>query len=211
MSVSWMCPQCGGTTNHFSRARSALVCDTCGQVVQTEAERREDINYERTLSLARQHLQVGNWDEAKRLIKPFCSTRPTDKQLYLMLLMATTKGYSDLLVNNDAQRKEAAEYWDKLSRLGCINNTMKNYMRRRLQFINEENNIILAKKGVALGLSTLISIIALCMISASNDSGAFFIVLAIASWIISVKYIRRLSINHITAQLNKLDRDSPFL
>lgn len=119
MSVSWTCPHCGGISNHFSRSRNALVCDSCGTKIQTETERNADIDYERKLALARQHLLVGNWEEAKGLIKPFCSSRPADKQLYLMLLMAETKGYSDYLMNNESNRREAFGYWDKLERKRC--------------------------------------------------------------------------------------------
>lgn len=210
MSVSWTCPQCGGISNHFSRSRNALVCDTCGSIVQTEAERTEDINYERKLALARQHLQVGNWEEAKRLIKPFCSSRPADKQLYLMLLMAVTKGYSDYLINNEASRREAFDYWDKLVRLGCVNETMKSYARNRLQYIHEERNILSAKRGIAIGISVLISFIAICLLSTGSSDGTFFLVLAVAAWIISVKYMQKLSRNINITRSNNQRNDNPF-
>ena len=210
MSVSWTCPHCGGTSNHFSRSRNALGCDTCGSIVQTEAERTEDINYERKLALARQHLQVGNWEEAKRLIKPFCSSRPADKQLYLMLLMAVTKGYSDYLINNEASRREAFDYWDKLVRLGCVNDTMRSYARNRLQYIHEEKNILSAKRGIAIGISVLISFIAICLLSTGSSDGSFFLVLAVAAWIISVKYMQKLSRNINIARSNNQRSDNPF-
>ena len=210
MSVSWTCPQCGGTSNHFSRSRNALVCDTCGSIVQTEAERNADINFERSLALARQHLQVGNWDEAKRLIKPFCSSRPADKQLYLMLLMAVTKGYSDFLIDNEMAQRESFDYWDKLARLGCINNAMRSYAGKRTQHINEERGILSAKKGIAIGISILISFIAVCLLGVESNDGSFFLFLAVVSWIVSVKYVQKLSRNAHIGRFNNQGSDNPF-
>ena len=210
MSASWTCPQCGGTSNHFSRSRNALVCDTCGSIVQTEAERKADIDFERSMALAGQHLRVGNWDEAKRLIKPFCSSRPADKQLYLMLLVAVTKAYSDYLVNNEASRREAFDYWDKLVRLGCVNETMKSYARRREQYIYEEKSILSAKRGIAIGISILVTFIAVCLLSTGSGAGSFFLVLAIVSWIISVKYMQKLSRNTMISRSNNHKSHNPF-
>ena len=210
MSGSWTCPHCGGTSNHFSRTRNALVCDVCGSIVQTDEERAADLNFERSMALARQHLQVGNWEEAKRLVKPFCSSRPADKQLYLMLLMAVTKGYSDYLIDNEISRNEASEYWDKLVRLGCVNETMKNYARRRLQYINDEKSILSAKKGIAIGISTLITFIAACILSTGNSDGSLFLVGAIVSWIVSFKYMKKISRNTGIVRSINQGSDNPF-
>lgn len=193
MSESMGCPHCGGTTNHFSRSRNALICDTCGSIVQTDAERAADVTFERNMALARQHLQVGNWDEAKRLIKPYCSSRPADKQLYLMLLMTVTKGYSDYLISNDTNRREAYDYWDKLTRLNCINETMRNYARKRLKYVYEEKSIIATKKAIAISVSILFSFIAICLLGTGEGDGVFFAILAIGAWIFTGNWIKKLN------------------
>ena len=211
MNISKACPQCGGTFYHFSQRKNKLICDTCGTVIQTEDERNADINYERNIALARQHLQVGNWEEAKRLIQPFCSSRPTDKQLYLMLLMAVTKGYTDYLVDNEAIRREAFEYWDKLVRLRCVNETMKRYARRRLQQINEEKCTMYTKIGIAVGVCILISLIAVCSLGAVSKEGFFVMLLAGVSWFYTVKFLKKISREAINIRSNNQRNDNnPF-
>lgn len=200
MSNLWTCPQCGGHTNHFNRTVNGLVCDSCGMRVQSEAEREEDINFERSMVLARDHLRVGNWEEAKQLVMPFCESRPADKQLYLMLLVAVTKCFTDFLLNDYAKRKEAAGYWDKLERLGCVNSMMREYANQRIKRVNELRSVLSAKKRFAYGLCALLTFITICTVVIGGKLNIFSLIVTIIGWFIVLNWAKTVT-NKTTMQL----------
>lgn len=190
MDSSWICPRCGGNTSHFSSARSCLVCDMCGTEVRTDAERNADIEFQRNMVLAKRHLKVGNWEEAKRIVKPYESTKPDEKQVYLYLLVAVTKCFEDLLIDNQAKNAEAIEYWDKLKRLGCINTAMLNYSKRREEKIRAMREELNAKRSAIIIINIIVSMIAFCMTVCCASVSSLFIILSIIGWVYSSKWLQ---------------------
>ena len=155
----WRCSVCGCSTNHYSSERRRLVCDSCGnEIVSAEDERRQ-LHYLQTVDKAKDNLRVGNWDTAKNLIYPLLNDYTCDKALYLILLAAVTKGYSDYMLGdaNKSRRAEAATLWDKLSRLNGVNSAMVEYANSRATVIasiweKAKNRILLAVFLVILGI-----------------------------------------------------------
>lgn len=156
----WTCPYCGCGTNHYSAQRLAFVCDACGMPLRDERADQDRMAYDRTLALARENLTVGNWETSISLISPLCSQRPSDPQLYLILLAATTKNYTDFLIGNTAAQKQAAIYWDKLAALHCVNNAMARYAQgryRELQTLRYKNNMRTARFALYIGITLIIA------------------------------------------------------
>lgn len=211
MNANWICPYCGGTSYRFSSSRNALVCDVCKNIVQSETERAEQNEYERILGIAKQHLQVGNWDEAKRLLRPFCSSRPTEKMLYLMLLVAVTKNFTDYLMNDEDALEEAGLYWEKLQYLKCVNAAMVEYAQRRDQYIAERKSAFFSKSGIFCGISLFLWILGGCLCQAESGVGVVFILLAIISSYLTVKYIKKVSPWSNITRINADNKDgNPF-
>lgn len=189
MSTAWVCPRCGCNSNHFSSSRCSLVCDSCGTEVKTEVERQEELDFQRKMALAKNHLRVGNWDEAKRIVKPYEHSRPADKQVYLYLLVATTKCFEDYLIEDTAARQEAEIYWDKLTRLGCVNSAMKDYVyerERKIKLLKDEFN---EKKILIIVVDILLTSLALLMIISGKIISVLFIILSLVGWIHSYNWI----------------------
>lgn len=170
----WLCPNCGCAGTHYNPRRMAMVCDQCGTPVANEAEDRLRMNDDRTLAQARAHLQVGNWDECTRLLTPLLNRRPTEKQLYLMLLACCTCGYTDLLLTTGGQQAAAARYWDKLLALRCINGPMQAYALRRRQALAAKRR---AQQIKILLLSLLA--LALPLLALALEAGVLFLAAAI--------------------------------
>lgn len=191
MSDSWICLRCGCSSNHFSSSKGSLVCDSCGTEIRTEAERQEELNYQRNMALAKNHLKVGNWDEAKRIVKPYEHSRPADKQVYLYLLVATTKCFEDYLINNPVASEEAEIYWDKLSRLGCVNSEMVNYSERRAAKIRSIEEKFTAKKTLLITIDVVLSILTFSMMLCGEEISVLLVILTIVAWVHSVKWINK--------------------
>lgn len=191
MSTAWVCPRCGCNSNHFSSSRCSLVCDSCGTEVKTEVERQEELDFQRKMALAKNHLRVGNWDEAKRIVKPYEHSRPADKQVYLYLLVATTKCFEDYLIEDSAAFQEAEIYWDKLTRLGCVNSAMRNYADDRaakLKLLREE---FVTKKTLLITISMVLSFLAFFTLICGKIIAILLIVLAIIGWKYSLEWIKK--------------------
>lgn len=191
MNNSWICPVCGGNSQHFNSNRCCIVCDTCGTEVRSDAQRNEDISFQQNMALARQHLQVGNWDEVKRIVKPYTRTRPAEKQVYLYLLAATTKCFEDYLLDNPAADAEAAEYWDKLVRLGCVNSAMRSYLERRAEKVRARNFDFKDKCLILTIIDSVLTLITISMIMFCGSISIIFIVLTIVGWVHTCKWIKR--------------------
>lgn len=189
MSVTWICPRCGCNSNHFSSSKCSLVCDSCGTEVKTEAERQEELNYQRNMALAKNHLKVGNWEEAKKIVRPYEHSRPADIQVYLFLLVATTKCFEDYLINDPVASKEAEMYWDKLSRLGCVNAAMVNYSERRAAKLKSVNDEFIAKKSLLITIDVVLSILTVSMMACGVGISVLLIILTIVGWVHSIKWI----------------------
>ena len=164
MSATWICTVCGCNENRIHKTKGCLVCSSCGTEVRTEAERQEELNYQRNMVLAKNHLRVGNWDEAKRIVKPYANSRPSDKQVYLYLLVATTKCFEDYLIDNSAANQEAEMYWDKLRRLGCVNSAMINYAERRAAKLRAIKNEFNAKRAFFVAINVILTVFALMVV-----------------------------------------------
>ena len=156
----WTCPHCGCTSNHYSAQRLAFVCDACGTPMRDENAERNRMAYDRSIALARDNLAVGNWETCISQVSPLCSQRPSDPQLYLILLAAKTKNYSDFLIDNPTERQQASIYWDKLRSLHCVNNAMAQYSLRRrqeLQRRRDKNNLRTARFAIYIGITLIVA------------------------------------------------------
>ena len=191
MSTAWVCPRCGCNSNHFSSSKCSLVCDSCGTEVKTEVERQEELNFQRNMALARNHLKVGNWNEAKQIVKQYKQSRPADKQVYLYLLVATTKCFEDYLIDDSAACQEAEEYWDKLTRLGCVNSAMRNYADGRAAKIKLMKEEFGAKKILLITISIVLTILAFLTVICGVTISLFFIASAVVAWKYSLDWIKK--------------------
>lgn len=191
MSATWICSVCGCTTNHFSSSKGSLVCDACGTEVRSEAERQDELNYQKNMALAKSHLKVGDWEDAKRIVKPYEKSRPADKQVYLYLLVATTKCFEDYLLDNPAASKEAEIYWEKLQRLRAVNPAMREYLYRREAKLKEMNGKVSEKKMVLMLICIVLTIIAFWLMVSGEGISILFIILSIVGWVHSTKWINR--------------------
>ena len=132
MGHRWTCPRCGCHTQHFSSELERYICDDCGFAELTESDRNRQEQYARSVSRAKKHLQVGDWDSCCSIIRPLAREYPADTLLYAILLASLTRGYEDLLMEDDGNRRmEAASVWDKLDRMHGINQTMRDYADSR--------------------------------------------------------------------------------
>lgn len=191
MSTAWVCPRCGCNSNHFSSSKCSLVCDSCGTEVKTEVERQEELNFQRNMALARNHLKVGNWNEAKQIVKQYEHSRPADKQVYLYLLVATTKCFEDYLIDDSAACQEAEEYWDKLTRLGCVNSAMRNYADGRAAKLKLMREEFIARKSLLITISTVLTILAFLTLACGEIISIFFIASAVVAWKHSFDWIKK--------------------
>lgn len=202
---------CGCHSYHYSHNRRAMSCDMCGHMFKNEQQQEDDMNYDNCITLAREHLQVGNWETCKRMVKPLCSKRPADKQLYLILLAATTKGYEDYLFDNASERAEASEYWDKLTKLNCVNNAMREYANKRMQKKEEIRNQEVSFITLIICLCILTTIMTFVFALAESTFCGLMAVITIIGWIYGIKLIKK---NHNpTIDLRKIcvNGKNPFI
>ena len=129
METRWHCPICGCPTRHYNQARMTIVCDQCGYSADDETSAEDRRSFDRAVAFAKEHLRAGNYTECKNLIQPFCYQNPNNAKLYLILLAAETKGYSDYIMEDNDSRHRARDYWDKLERLRSVNTVMREYAR----------------------------------------------------------------------------------
>ena len=192
MASTWTCHVCGGTTKEYDPTLRCVVCLGCGTPVSDE-EQNERAGYERSKALARDHLRVGNWYEAKRLIEPLCSSRPADKELYLILLFAVTKNLSDFLYGkrDGCFRADAAQYWDKLEKLKCVTHLMKEYARKRDDYVRQKVEMYKCKRGLLILISILMSFITICMLLADSDIGPAMIGISAICWVIFYRWLAK--------------------
>lgn len=136
MSTQWQCSRCGCTSNHYNSQRMGLVCDQCGLLVDDHRLVEAQQALDRAVYAAEQHLRVGNWNEGMQLLRPLCSQYPCESRIYSLLIKAITKGYTDVIVRDNAYSREAWNYWDKLIRLQRVDQAMSQYRAARLCYIN---------------------------------------------------------------------------
>ena len=191
MSDRWMCPICGSTTKRLNKERMVLVCEGCGRDVRSEEETKAELDYLKNMSLARDNLSVGNWDEVKRLVKPYVKSKPADKQLYLMLLSAETKGYTDMRMADWSSLENAGEYWNKLERSKCVNQLMKEYAWRRRKEYSRMKERQFAITMILIIIVVLLSFIAMCTIVFADESIPVFVTSAVLSWIVVIWTVKK--------------------
>ena len=212
MDNSWSCQYCGGSEYHFDNHRGIVVCSTCGREVRTQEQRSADIKFFEAITLAKRHLKVGNWEEAKRLVKAYCNVRPDDKTLYLILLAASTKCYSDYRMDDDRERSEASECWDKLERLHCVNSLMRQYASKRYAYLNSKRETIMYKKGILFGLSLILTLTTIVLFASGEASGFIFAVFTVISWKIFIGNMGKWDEILEALPLNKLHEGrNPFM
>ena len=105
-------------------------CDGCGAPVDFQSEVQREERYFSAVSQADAHLTVGNWAQAVGLLSPLLQDNPGDSQLYLKLLRAATKDYSDFALEDNSMKTLAASCWSKLTRLNVFTPDMREYSRR---------------------------------------------------------------------------------
>lgn len=135
-----ICSRCGCSSFHYNRSRMQMECDSCGTPVYDPQQVQQLMQYDRTYSQAMSHLTAGNWGQAIALLKPLTSQYPTEKKLYLAILRAATRDFSDIEMVNTANRVAASEAWNKLVRLNGVTGEMMRYGRQRYEKHKEELN-----------------------------------------------------------------------
>ena len=133
-----VCTRCGCSSFHYNRSRMRMECDSCGTPVYDPQQVQQLMEYDRTYSRAMSHLTAGNWEQTIGLLRPLMSQYPTEKRLYLAVLRAATRDFTDIGMENMVNRATASEAWDKLIRLNGITGEMLRYGRRRYEKHREE-------------------------------------------------------------------------
>lgn len=153
--MNWNCPWCGCRTYHYNSERGRNECDGCGTPVTSEEEETWRNQYEQQILRARAHLEVANWIQAVDLLEPLTRQSPTDKRLYRMLLQAATKDYQDMQMQNRRLRQIAADAWEKLERLGGLEDQMIRYGKasreKYIESLKRRRNYILMWFALLLG------------------------------------------------------------
>ncbi len=199
MANTWRCHVCGGDTKEYDPIQRCVVCLGCGTPVSDE-DQNARAGYERNKTLIRDHLRVGNWDEAKRLTEPLCSSHPADKELYLMLFCSATKNMSEFLYESKDQhlRAEAAKYWNKLEMLGSVTMAMKDYAIRRKKHIDDLVEMYKCKRSMLVVFSVLITFITICVILSGSGIMGIMIGLSILCWTILYKWLEKNKRSYVT-------------
>ncbi len=135
-----VCSRCGCSSFHYNRIRMRMECDSCGAPAYDQQQDQQLMQYDRTYSQAMNHLTAGNWGETLALLRPLMSQYPTEKKLYLAALRAATQDFSNINMDNTANRTAASEAWEKLVRLNGMTDEMIEYSRRRYEKHREELN-----------------------------------------------------------------------
>lgn len=136
--MAQICSRCGCSSFHYNRSRMRMECDLCGAPLRDPQQDQQLMQYDRTYSQAVGHLTAGNWTQAINLLKPLLEQYPTEKRLYLAVLRAATRDFSDLAMENLSARILASQAWDKLVRLNGVTGEMLRYSRRRYERHREE-------------------------------------------------------------------------
>lgn len=179
MAEHWACPICGCSSKHYSPQYIRDVCDQCGRPVQDAAADQRRQSLDRTIAHAKDHLRVGNWDTCISLVEPLCSQAPADDRLYLILLAATTKGYTDYLLadSQSAAKSKAFTYWEKLYSLRVVNGVMQRYAaarRAELQRIRAKQWYRVAAILLGIGICLIVAGAAsafMCVLSLLGAAG----------------------------------------
>lgn len=129
--MDWMCPYCGSRTYHYDRARIQNRCNGCGRPVDDRQQMEQQLQYDRTLANARNHLSAGNWAQAISLLNPLLNQRPTDYRLYSAILSAATMNYADYETKDTGMRDWGYYAWDKLERFNRLDDRMRRYGEKR--------------------------------------------------------------------------------
>ena len=174
----WTCPHCGSHRKHYNSRRDLYVCDSCGsEDITPEIESRK-VRYLRTVNQAKEHLSVANWASCLNLVRPLLNEYPRDEELYLLMLAAITRGYEDYLLYDSRACLDAAEIWEKLKRLHCINSVIQCYTEERCRKIQTMRNNILLKTMSLFGGAILCAFIGITIIGSFVLLGLALIVSA---------------------------------
>ena len=135
-----ICSRCGCSSFHYNRSRMRMECDSCGPPIYDPQQDQQLMQYDRTYSQAMSHLAAGNWEQTIVLLRPLMSQYPTEKKLYLAVLRAGTQDFTDIDMDNTANRATVSATWDKLVRLNGVTSEMIRYGRQRYEKHREELN-----------------------------------------------------------------------
>ena len=145
--MNYVCEYCGSSRFHYNPSKMKMVCSCCMTPVHDASQDQQLMQYDLAYAKARDHLTAGNWQEVINSVRPLTYQNPTDKKLYVALLRAATKDYSDIAMEDTSRRTEASNAWDKLRRMNGLNNEMRRYSRRRYEKHRDE---LLHKRNIAL-------------------------------------------------------------
>ena len=129
--MTQVCIRCGCSSFHYNRTRLRMECDSCGRPVYDAQKEAQLEQYDRAYTQAMGHLCAGNWSQTISILKPFWEQYPTEKKLYLGVLRAATRDFTDLSMLTDSERTAASEAWDKLVRLQGVSREMIRYAGMR--------------------------------------------------------------------------------
>lgn len=157
--MNYVCEYCGSTRFHYNPSRMKMVCSCCMTPVHDASLDQQLMQYDQTYARARDHLTAGNWQEVINTISPLTYQYPTDKKLYVALLRAATKDYSDINMEDENRRMEASNAWDKLRRMNGLNSEMRRYSRRRYEkhrdeMLHKRNTVLAWFSGGGIGILT---------------------------------------------------------
>lgn len=124
--MAWHCPYCGCSSSHYNSSRIRMECDLCGYPVSEDVDAESRMRRDRTFLQIQKHLRVGNWQKVISLVRPLTEEDPTNKELYVFILRAATKDFSDDMMDT-SMRTIASDAWDKLERLNGITSQMRGY------------------------------------------------------------------------------------
>ncbi len=170
------CPYCGGLGGYSSIDRN-VSCAFCGHVFDALNIWENMKEHDDKMFLAGEHIKAGNWDEVIKVLTPISSLKyPADQRIYIYLLTAATKGFTDYELLDYSKRRLAADSWDNLSNLNSITSEMKCYSREK--YCREHNQVQNATSRILLWfvIAAIAAIIAaICFVTASYSLTFIFV------------------------------------
>ncbi len=133
-----ICRRCGCSSFHFNSSNLRFECARCGTPPYDPQEEQRIMQYERSFALAMRHLAAGNWQQTISLLRPLMADYPTDRKLYHAVLRAATHDFSDMDMENAADKAAASDAWEKLERTRGVDSEMLRYSRKRYEKSREE-------------------------------------------------------------------------
>lgn len=208
--MSFRCPVCGCTTNHYSSARIAYVCDRCGYTVSNSEEESKRERFDRAYRKACEHQLVGNYQECLNILLSLQNDFPAEKKLHQLILRAATHDFEDTGPLDDSRKEAARKAWDRLKRLNALERDALGYSRAAC--IRHRKKLEAQKKLLVRRLIAVAVLLFLCGIVYEMQEGFLLIVMLAGVYMI----IRKIGYDHPVRTVRKLRefdsdyRENPF-